>query len=109
VHQADLNNARRAAASSGENVRTDELHHATALPPAQVSKLLSLHLDETPQGEEGLFTLVRRVLGLSVNTWDQGFMHKLYAGTNAVGVMSELILAVLNTNVSPSCLQVRHK
>ncbi|KAF2129784.1 glutamate decarboxylase-like protein 1 [Dothidotthia symphoricarpi CBS 119687] len=35
----------------------------------------------------------------SVNTWDQGFMDKLYASTNAVGLVSELVLATLNTNV----------
>lgn len=40
------------------------------------------------------------MLKYSVNTWDQGFMDKLYASTNAVGVVSELLLAVLNTNVS---------
>lgn len=44
--------------------------------------------------------LVDRILRYSVNTWDQGFMHKLSGSTNAVGVVSELILAVLNANVS---------
>ena len=43
--------------------------------------------------------MVEQVLQFSVNTWDQGFMDKLYSSTNAVGVVSELILAVLNTNV----------
>lgn len=28
--------------------------------------------------------MVERVLRYSVNTWDQGFMDKLYASTNAV-------------------------
>ncbi|KAF2634074.1 glutamate decarboxylase-like protein 1 [Massarina eburnea CBS 473.64] len=41
---------------------------------------------------------VEKVLGYSVNTWDQGFMDKLYASTNAVGLVSELLLATLNTN-----------
>jgi len=38
-------------------------------------------------------------LKYSVNTWDQGFVHKLSKSTNPVGVVSELILAVLNVNV----------
>lgn len=53
------------------------------------------------KGKEGLLHTVEQVLKYSVNTWDQGFLDKLYASTNAVGVISELILAVLNTNVSP--------
>jgi hypothetical protein len=44
--------------------------------------------------------MVQKILKYSVNTWDQGFLDKLYASTNAVGVVSELILSVLNTNVS---------
>lgn len=43
--------------------------------------------------------MVQDVLKYSVNTWDQGFLDKLYASTNAVGVVSELLLSVLNTNV----------
>jgi hypothetical protein len=100
VRQADHNNARRAAPFNISYEKLGEIYHAGTLPPAQVSKLLGLHLEEKPQGEDGLKKIVDRILELSVNTWDQGFMHKLYAGTNAVGVMSELILAVLNTNVS---------
>lgn len=40
-----------------------------------------------------------KILRYSVNTWDQGFLDKLYASTDAAGVASELILAVLNTNL----------
>lgn len=56
------------------------------------------------KGKEGLLATVEQVLKYSVNTWDQGFLDKLYASTNAVGVISELILAVLNTNVSLSVI-----
>jgi glutamate decarboxylase len=31
-----------------------------------------------------MLDVVKQVLGYSVNTWDQGFMDKLYASTNAV-------------------------
>ncbi|KAF2144545.1 uncharacterized protein K452DRAFT_349637 [Aplosporella prunicola CBS 121167] len=70
-------------------------HH----PPKELEPLLKLQLPEDGEGKDGLLEVVQRVLQYSVNTWDQGFMDKLYASTNAVGVVSELILAVLNTNV----------
>ncbi|KAM7207989.1 glutamate decarboxylase 1 [Naviculisporaceae sp. PSN 640] len=50
-------------------------------------------------GEKGLLQTIQRILEHSVNTWDQGFLDKLYASTNAVGVASELLLSVLNTNL----------
>lgn len=63
---------------------------------------MDFHLpDGSGRGKEGLLEVVDKVLKYSVNTWDQGFLDKLYASTNAVGVISELLLAVLNTNVSP--------
>ncbi|KAG6008113.1 L-aspartate decarboxylase dtxS4 [Claviceps maximensis] len=51
------------------------------------------------RGREGLLETIETVLRHSVNTWDQGFMDKLTASTNPVGVISEIILGVLNTNV----------
>lgn len=54
------------------------------------------------RGVDGLIETVRAILESSTNTWHQGFMNKLYASTNAVGVASELVLAVLNTNVGVS-------
>ncbi|ATY63024.1 Pyridoxal phosphate-dependent decarboxylase [Cordyceps militaris] len=50
-------------------------------------------------GKTGLLAAVQDLLRYSVNTWDQGWMDKLTASTNAVGVVSELLLGVLNTNV----------
>ncbi|KAK4143087.1 putative glutamate decarboxylase [Dichotomopilus funicola] len=68
--------------------------------PQELVKALALDLPEGEgRGEEGLLETIRGVLRYSVNTWDQGFMDKLYASTNAVGVASELLLAALNTNV----------
>jgi glutamate decarboxylase len=52
------------------------------------------------RGKDGLLKTIADILEHSVNTWDQGFLDKLYASTNAVGVISELLLSVLNTNVS---------
>lgn len=36
------------------------------------------------KGKDGVLEAVKQVLKYSVNTWDQGFMDKLYASTNAV-------------------------
>ncbi|KAF2100010.1 PLP-dependent transferase [Rhizodiscina lignyota] len=70
-------------------------------PPQKLQNILrdELELPEYGVGKVGLLRTVRSVLQYSVNTWDQGFMDKLYASTNAVGLLSELLLAVLNTNV----------
>lgn len=62
-------------------------------------------------GKGGLLETMQRILDCSVNTWDQGFLDKLTSSTNAVGVVSELLLAVLNTNVhvyhvSPALTQI---
>jgi glutamate decarboxylase len=62
-------------------------------------KLLGFQLPQEGKGKDGLLSIVERILQYSVNTWDRGFMHKLSASTNAVGVVSELVLTVLNANV----------
>ncbi|KAH6721490.1 pyridoxal phosphate-dependent transferase [Leptodontidium sp. 2 PMI_412] len=67
--------------------------------PEKLAQLMSVDLPGNGKGKEGLLATVEQVLQYSVNTWDQGFLDKLYASTNAVGVISELLLAVLNTNV----------
>src|SRR5689334_21416622 len=81
----------------------DEVKPHTALveyqAPQDLQTALNLGISETGQGQEGLLKILDQVLRYSVNTWHQGFLDKLYASTNAPGVASELILAVLNTNV----------
>ena len=42
---------------------------------------------------------VEKVLRYSVNTWDQGFLDKLYASITPVGLASDLVLSSLNTNL----------
>ncbi|KAI9822444.1 MAG: hypothetical protein M1827_000163 [Pycnora praestabilis] len=69
------------------------------LKPNMLVQLLNFVLPDAGQGKDGLLKVLQSILKYSVNTWDQGFLDKLYASTNAVGVASELILAVLNTNV----------
>lgn len=67
--------------------------------PRDLIKRLNFALPSTGRGQDGVTDVLERILKNSVNTWHQGFMDKLYASTNAVGVVSELILATLNTNV----------
>lgn len=45
-----------------------------------------------------LFRHIDNVLAYSVNTWSPGFLDKLYASNNPVGVVGDVILSVLNTN-----------
>ncbi|KAL9008279.1 MAG: hypothetical protein Q9173_006580 [Seirophora scorigena] len=67
--------------------------------PQKLSQLLDPQIPEQGVGHDGFLRLVEKVLQYSVNTWDQGFMPKLYASTDAPGVASDLVLSVLNTNL----------
>ena len=67
--------------------------------PAKLKELLDIQVPEAGAGAEGFLEQVRKVLQYSVNTWDQGFLSKLYGATDAPGIAAELILAALNTNV----------
>ncbi|CAD6501347.1 BgTH12-01599 [Blumeria graminis f. sp. triticale] len=80
----------------GANVRTSLVE---SLSPDVLRETMNFSLPLTGQGKVGLLRAIEQVLHYSVNTGDQGFMDKLYAGTNPVGVVSELVLAILNTNV----------
>ncbi|KAH3906459.1 hypothetical protein HBH56_204250 [Parastagonospora nodorum] len=81
----------------GGGPRTTLVEHH---PPKKLESILQkeLEIGNDAGGKEGLMTLVETILKYSVNTWDQGFLDKLYASTNAVGLASELLLATLNTN-----------
>jgi hypothetical protein len=57
--------------------------------PQELSSILDLALPTSGRGKDGLLDLVKKVLKFSVNTWDQGFMDKLYASTNAVSACVE--------------------
>jgi glutamate decarboxylase len=55
-------------------------HH----PPQKLQALMDFSVPVDGKGKEGLLEVVEKVLKFSVNTWDQGFLDKLYASTNAV-------------------------
>ncbi|KAL6697705.1 pyridoxal phosphate-dependent transferase [Trichoderma pleuroticola] len=67
--------------------------------PSDLVARLKFLLPEEGLGKDGLLQGIERLLKYSVNTWDQGFMDKLYASNTPVGVVADLLLSVLNTNL----------
>ncbi|KAK5991449.1 L-aspartate decarboxylase dtxS4 [Cladobotryum mycophilum] len=67
--------------------------------PAELVAKMKLVLPTEGQGKDGLMQGIEKVLRYSVNTWDQGFLDKLCASNNPVGVISDMVLSVLNTNL----------
>lgn len=100
IHAADVDAEHK---GTGHGLQTEGQGPRTALveyhAPQKLQSLFNPQLPTEGTGKDGLLEMVQDVLKYSVNTWDQGFMDKLYASTNAVGVASELLLSVLNTNV----------
>ena len=59
--------------------------------PGDLVRRLALDLPAGEgRGEEGLLQTIHDILENSVNTWDQGFMDKLYASTNPVSTVARL-------------------
>lgn len=52
--------------------------------PEALLKRFALEFPDEAKGKEGLVDLVGQVLRYSVNTWDQGFLDKLYATNTPV-------------------------
>ncbi|RFU78274.1 glutamate decarboxylase [Trichoderma arundinaceum] len=67
--------------------------------PSDLVPRLKFLLPEEGLGKDGLLQGIDKLLRYSVNTWDQGFMDKLYSSNTPVGVIADLILSVLNTNL----------
>lgn len=55
-----------------------------SISPEKLNVSLDLSLPDEGQGRKGLLQAVADILKYSVNTWDQGFMDKLYASNNPV-------------------------
>lgn len=49
------------------------------------------------RGAQGLLEVVEKVLKYSVNTWSEGFLDKLYGGTNAVRETSSFFVSRFST------------
>jgi glutamate decarboxylase len=78
---AALKHTGRGLAVPGQGLRTNLVEHHR---PEKLVKLMNFDLPEDGKGKEGLLSTVEQMLQYSVNTWDQGFLDKLYASTNAV-------------------------
>lgn len=84
----------------------------TPVSPKKLSELFDLPVEG--EGIEGLFKQYDLILDNSVVTWNNGFLDKLYASTNPVGVASDMLLSILNTNshvftVSPALTIIERK
>ncbi|KAG0044035.1 hypothetical protein BGZ83_010732 [Gryganskiella cystojenkinii] len=66
--------------------------------PEELERIMDFSLPENGVGAEGIFPTIEQTLQHSVNTFSPRFMDKLYAGSNPIGVLSELLLAGLNGN-----------
>jgi glutamate decarboxylase len=63
-----------------------------SMRPEDLARELNLSLPKGEgSGEEGLLRAIQDVLKYSVNTWDQGFMDKLYSSTNPVRSPSQTL------------------
>ena len=71
----------RGLAIPGGGPRTCLVEHHK---PEKLVNLMNFELPGKGKGKDGLLETVEQVLKYSVNTWDQGFLDKLYASTNAV-------------------------
>ncbi|PHH76843.1 hypothetical protein CDD82_3775 [Ophiocordyceps australis] len=92
VHRA-TGSLPRDASGQAHNVLVD------ALQPRDLVAKLKLELPDQGHGKQGLLDAIQKILKYSVNTWDQGFLDKLYASNTPVGVISDLVLSTLNTNL----------
>lgn len=82
--------------------------------PKELVQKLKTELPFEGSGPKGLFEEVDQILENSVVTWHEGFLDKLYASNNPVGVASDLLLSILNTNshvftVSPAISVIEKK
>lgn len=48
-----------------------------------------LAINDDASGKKEFLSLVETIMKYSVNTWDQGFLDKLYSNTNAVSTLSK--------------------
>lgn len=55
--------------------------------PSELVAKLKFLLPEEGLGKDGLLQSIDKLLKYSVNTWDQGFMDKLYASTTPVSTL----------------------
>jgi glutamate decarboxylase len=73
--------------NSQSRILPEDIPHTSLVEqyaPQELEQILRLEFPENGASKQGLLKVVQNVLRYSVNTWNQGFMDKLYASTNAV-------------------------
>eukprot|EP00834_Sanchytrium_tribonematis_P006220 NODE_437_length_7444_cov_0.724711.p2 type:complete len:501 gc:universal NODE_437_length_7444_cov_0.724711:3216-1714(-) len=80
-----------------EKLETHEV--GQILTPQSLESILNLDLSENGESLESMIDMCQQVLKYSPSTNHKYFLDKLYAGTSAIGIIGELLIAVLNTNV----------
>ena len=85
VRAADEAAALRAHGHLGEGLSPQNVLVESHRPEELVKRLQFSLPKGQGRGKDGLLDAIQNVLRYSVNTWDQGFLDKLYSSTNAVG------------------------
>eukprot|EP00835_Amoeboradix_gromovi_P007045 NODE_1017_length_2136_cov_0.617575.p1 type:complete len:501 gc:universal NODE_1017_length_2136_cov_0.617575:277-1779(+) len=69
------------------------------IPAEELKRILDLNLLPSGSNLDSMIDMCQKTLKYSPSTNSKYFMDKLYAGTSAVGIIGELMIALLNTNV----------
>jgi len=81
-----------------ENGTNEEAPVVEYHSPKELMEILGYDFHDKGVGINGILNIIRDVLKYSVNTWNPRFLYKLYAATNPIGVVSELLLGLINNN-----------
>ncbi len=101
IRAADLDAQRKDEYNSGSK-HSDDAPASQLLDyhsPKALQQRLQFALPEHGLGRDGLVSIIQDVLKYGVNTWNQGFLDKLYASPTPVGIAADMLLSSLNTNV----------
>jgi glutamate decarboxylase len=107
----DIDNGDRGIGPRFENPK--DLYKLLNLDDLDALFAKSIQRDSADANAE-ILAVFEQVLDNSVATWHPGFMDKLYVGTNPIGILSDLLLSILNTNshvftVSPALSAIERK
>ncbi len=66
--------------------------------PEQLSRLLHLDQEQTPENWEQLFSWIEKYCRYSVDTGHPGFVNRMWAAANLPSVLGEIVTALTNTS-----------
>eukprot|EP00038_Savillea_parva_P023500 m.41201 g.41201 ORF g.41201 m.41201 type:complete len:515 (+) comp6096_c0_seq2:61-1605(+) len=82
-----------------ENGRPDDTPVVSFLKPSELAEALDVSLGHEGESADKIVGHIKSALKYSVRTSHPRFFDKLYAGSDPVGQVAELITALLNSNV----------